>query len=186
MTVDARVQKSTTAIVKAGLVLLNENKDATLTDVAKKAGVGRATLYRLFKNKEELVMAITKHCLAEYEQATLSIEQEAKSALHALELLFHCAMPLTLEFQFIDRLDYFIEISPELKALEQAHKVEMYELIAEIRAEVNIADNLSDVWLYNFIEGLFYAGWLQQTEDNCSAEQAAQLAYYSFSKAVLG
>lgn len=184
MPVDARIEKSTQSILKAGLELLNENKDAKLTDVAIKAGVGRATLYRLFKNKEDLVTAITQYCLEEYDKATNTIEAEAKSAMHALQLLFHYAIPLTSEFKFLTHLEYFIEISPELQAIEVQHKTEMYELIHEIIAEVNIDNMFTATWLYNFIEGLFYAGFLQQTEENSSAEQAAELAFHCFEKSI--
>ena len=107
MNADARIIKSTESILNAGLALLTKNKDTKLTDVAIAAGVGRATLYRLFKNKDDLVVAIASHCLNEYEIATQSIEKDAKSAMHAMELLFHCSMPLTLEFQFWSKLDYF-------------------------------------------------------------------------------
>lgn len=184
MPVDARIEKSTQLILKAGLELLNENKDAKLTDVAIKAGVGRATLYRLFKNKEDLVTAITQYCLEEYDKATSSIEAEAKSAMHALELLFHYAMPLTLEFKFLTNLEYFTEISPELREIELQQKNEMYELIDEVITEVNADSILTATWLYNFIEGLFYAGFLQQTEENNSAQHAAELAFHCFEKVI--
>ena len=184
MTTDARIKKSTKAILRAGLELLTVNKDAKLTDVASKAGVGRATLYRLFKNKDDLVLAITHYCIDEYELATQHIEKQAKSALHAIELYIHATMPLTLEFQFLISLDYFVDISPEFKKIEQQHKAEMIELIEEIKKEVPVNKKLTNSWLYNVLEGLFFAGWLQQTADSCSAEQAAELAYYSFKKVI--
>ena len=182
MNLDARIKKSTESILQAGLELLTENKDAKLTEVAAHAGVGRATLYRLFKNKEDLVMAITLHCFSEYEKATHSIEREAKSALHAIELLFHYAMPLTLEFQFLTNLDYFIEISTDIKLIEQQHKAEMTELVEHVKREQKVIDKLTTSWLLNYIDGLFFTGWLQQTQESYTAEQAAELAYYCFEK----
>ena len=46
---DARIKRSRTAIIEAGLECLNQNNEASLTDIANQAGVGRATLYRLFE-----------------------------------------------------------------------------------------------------------------------------------------
>ena len=184
MNVDARIKKSTESILRAGLALLNENKDAKLTDVASQAGVGRATLYRLFKNKEDLVTAITHHCLDEYDRATASIEREATSAMHAMELLFQYAMPLTQEYKFLSDLEHFIEINPELKQIDAEHKAEMLELIDEIRKEVKPDQKLSSAWLNHYVDGLFYAGWLQQTEEGVSSQQAAELAYFCFEKTV--
>lgn len=184
MAPDARITKSTNLLIKAGLALLNDNKDTKLTDIATHAGVGRATLYRLFSNKNELILAITQHCLEKYQQATLCIEQEAKSAMHALELLFIHAMPLTLEFKFLSNLDYFIDIGPEIKQTELQYKMEMMKLIDDIIKDVSVSKTLPASWLFNLIEGLFYAGWLQQIEDNYSPEQAAELAFYCFKKAI--
>ena len=184
MTLDARIKKSTEAILRAGLELLNKNKDATLTDVATQAGVGRATLYRLFKNKDDLVMAIALYCHEEYEKATQPIEKQAKSAMHAMELLFHYAMPLTLEFQFLSKLDYFLQSHPAMEQIEKQYKAEMVELIEEVRKEIKIDKQLPTSWLLNLVEGLFYAGWLQQTLEDFSAKQAADLAYSCFKKSI--
>jgi len=184
MNLDARVKKSTESILRAGLELLNDNKDAKLTDVAIQAGVGRATLYRLFNNKDDLVMAITLYCLEEYEKATQPIGQKAKSAIHAMELLFHYAMPLTLEFQFLSKLDIFVLSNPKIEQIEKQHIAEMTELIEKVRKERIIDKRLPTSWLLNLVEGLFYAGWLQQSIENYSPEQAAELAYYSFQKSI--
>lgn len=184
MNTDARIIKSTESILNAGLELLTKNKDTKLTDVAVAAGVGRATLYRLFKNKDDLVLAIASHCLDKYEVATQPIEQKAKSALHAMELLFHYTMPLTLEFQFLSKLDYFLESNPAIDQINKQYKNEMVELIEEIRQEIKIDNKIPNSWLFNLVDGLFYAGWVQQTEEGCTANQAAELAYSCFEKSV--
>jgi AcrR family transcriptional regulator len=43
---------------------------ATVPQVAERAGVGKATVYRSYPTKEELVEAIARHRLAELEQST--------------------------------------------------------------------------------------------------------------------
>ena len=184
MPVDARIRKSTESILRAGLELLNENKDAKLTDVAIQAGVGRATLYRLFKNKDDLVVAITQYCFDEFEKAIQPIEEEAKSAIHAIELLFHYTMPLTLESNFLSKIDYFLNSHPDIEKIEKLYRAKMLLLIEEVSKEIVIDKQLSPSWLLNLIEGLFYAGWLQQTSENFSSEQAATLAYLCFSKSI--
>lgn len=184
MSIDARIKKSTESILRAGLELLNKNKDAKLTDVAKKAGVGRATLYRLFKNKDDLVIAIAMFCLEEYENAIKPIEKEAKSAMHAMELLFHYTMPLTLEFQYLSNASYFLQSNPEMAQIEKQYKAEMMELMEKVSKEIKLDERLPISWLPNLVEGLFYTGWLQQTAENYTAKKAAELAYFCFSKSI--
>ena len=60
---DARTVKSQQALIQSGLILLNKNKGISLSDIAKEANVGRATLYRLYDSKEALVEAIAVWCL---------------------------------------------------------------------------------------------------------------------------
>ncbi len=182
--VDARIKKSSLALVLAGLKLINKNKEISLRDIATEAGVGRATLYRLFANKEELIQAIAIHCLNVYEEVTKPIETNATSALHAFELLFDLAMPLTEEFQFLVNLDYFANEIPEVKAIIEKQEAEMLELIKIAKEAGSLDKKLPDSWVSNFIEGLFYTGWIQQKEHHRPAAESAKFAFQCFKKAV--
>ena len=114
---DARTLKSQQALIQAGLKLLNKNNEITLSDVAKEAGVGRATLYRLYENKEALVEAISLYCLQTFEEITQPIEKKAKSCLHAFDMMFELIMPFTEESQFLAGLEYFSEFSPKIEKI---------------------------------------------------------------------
>ncbi|REL30102.1 TetR/AcrR family transcriptional regulator [Thalassotalea euphylliae] len=182
--VDARIVKSQQALVLAGLTLINKNKEISLSDIAKSAGVGRATLYRLYTSKEALIEAIALHCLQVFEQATQPIEAQATSAMHAFELLFSLAMPLTAELQFLMTLDYFADDIPEVNRIIAEQDQELWDLIEQAKQAGELDNSLPTSWVLNLIEGLFYAGWVQQEEYQASAAQAASLAFRSFSKAV--
>ena len=69
---DARRNRD--AIVAAALEALTESPDASLNAIAKRAGVGNATLYRHFETREELVLAV-------YQQEVRSLVQSADSLL---------------------------------------------------------------------------------------------------------
>ena len=56
---DARRNRD--AIVAAALEALTESPDASLNAIAKRAGVGNATLYRHFQTREDLVLAVYRH-----------------------------------------------------------------------------------------------------------------------------
>ena len=182
--VDARIVKSQQALVLAGLKLINKNKEISLSDVAKEAGVGRATLYRLYSSKEALIEAIALHCLNAFEVATNPIEQLATSTMHAFELLFELTMPLTDESQFLMSLDYFADDIPQVNDIIAKQDEELWDLIEEAKQAGQLEKSLPSSWVLNLIEGLYYAGWVQQQEYQASAKQAAALAFQSFSRAV--
>jgi AcrR family transcriptional regulator len=69
---DARRNRD--AIVAAALEALTESPDASLNAIAKRAGVGNATLYRHFQTREELVLAV-------YQQEVRNLVQSADSLL---------------------------------------------------------------------------------------------------------
>ena len=69
---DARRNRD--AIVAAALEALTESPDASLNAIAKRAGVGNATLYRHFQTREELVLAV-------YHQEVSGLVQSADSLL---------------------------------------------------------------------------------------------------------
>lgn len=72
--------------------------DVGVADIAKRAGVGTATIFRRFPTKEELVLAVL-HMRLEEVMAGLREIARRPASLDAL----YAAMELTLEFQIADR-----------------------------------------------------------------------------------
>jgi AcrR family transcriptional regulator len=181
---DARAKRSQNALLKAGLELLNTNTEATLSDIATHAGVGRTTLYRQYETREKLITAIAIYCLESIDEATAPIEQNAKNAMDAIRLLFELAMPLTQEFQFLLNLDQLIENEPDIASIHEKQNREIVEIIEYGKKKGEIDKTIPTSWMVNLIEGMFYIGWRQQYELGFSAEETAKLAFNTFSKGV--
>ena len=182
--VDARTVKSQHALIQAGLKLLNKNKEITLSDIAKEAGVGRATLYRLYENKEALVEAIALFCLQKFEDATQPIEQSAKTYLHAFEMMFELLMPFVDELQFLTDLEYFSEYSPEIERIIAKQDQELRRVIDEGKSHGEFDNSLPTSWLLDYIDALFYTGWCQQKQHGGTPKQASRLAFECFKRTV--
>jgi len=178
---DARAKRSQQSLLRAGLELLNTNGEASLSDIANHAGVGRTTLYRQYETREKLISAIAIYCLETIEEASAPIESQAKSAMEAIRLLFEQLMPLTQEFQFLLNLEQLVENDPEVTAINKKQKQEMIELLEYGKTHGEFNSSLPNAWLLNLIESLFYIGWLQQKNEGASAQEAAKLAFVSFS-----
>jgi AcrR family transcriptional regulator len=173
---DARIQRSSTAIVQAAMIALNQNPDAALKDIAQQAGVGRATLYRLFASKECLIEAIVDQCLTTFDIKTKHIETQARSVKNAIELLFEAILPLHHELQFLINVNEASIKSPELQLRIQAQQNEMIQLIESGKNEGCVAKHLPTLWVVNLIDGILYSAWSMQKDHEYTDEQLVELS----------
>jgi AcrR family transcriptional regulator len=71
-------QRNRDAIVAAALQALTESPDTSLNAIARRAGVGNATVYRHFQTREELVLAVYQHEVRQLVQsADLLLQEQA-------------------------------------------------------------------------------------------------------------
>ncbi|MGW1933756.1 TetR/AcrR family transcriptional regulator [Streptomyces sp. NPDC001919] len=73
-----------TQVLHAAAALLSRKATATMDEVARSAGIGRATLHRHFAGRDALVRALEEHGLQEIEAALERAEPEAGSADEAV------------------------------------------------------------------------------------------------------
>jgi AcrR family transcriptional regulator len=85
----ADAKRSIAAILDAGLACFSRNADASLTDVARGAGVGRVTLYRHFPSREGLIDAVLAHAISRADTALEAVAVDNGPAPEALSRLIH-------------------------------------------------------------------------------------------------
>ena len=91
----ADAQRNYDAIVEAALdVFVEQGTQGSLDDIARRAGVANATLYRRFPTREDLLVAALRHRLAELDEIAdrLSASEDPGAALE--EWFFHVATHL--------------------------------------------------------------------------------------------
>ncbi len=178
--IDLRIQKSQAAIIKAGMQLLSKNSEASLSDIAREAEVGRTTLYRLYDTKEQLIKAIAMHCLEAFDKATEQVESEAKSGLHAFHLMFKAIFPLSAEMEFLMKLGDLEADDPEIAAIYQRQTSDIAELVEYAKAEGSLSKDTSTAWIVNLVDGLLYTAWLTKNESPMDNDALADLAFHTF------
>lgn len=73
----SRKDRTTTAILEAASrVLARQGQSATINDVAVEAGIGRATVYRYFETREQLVSALWEAALSEVDEHLVAAQLE--------------------------------------------------------------------------------------------------------------
>lgn len=70
----ADAMRNITAILDAAAQRLSRDPDASMTDIATAAGVGRVTVYAHFAGRAELVDAVTARAVAEGDAALASVD----------------------------------------------------------------------------------------------------------------
>lgn len=181
---DARKQRSLKAITQAGLKLLAHNDETTLVDVAKEAGVGRATVYRAFANKNELVRAVAIYCLERIDEVNIQVEQQATSVLDAIRLILVNTLPLTEEFAFLAKVGTLCAEDEQIKAHIAAQDETMLQLFRDGMTTGEIAAKFDESWLVLFFEGLAWSAIRGIVEGKIAVEDAADFAFESFKNGV--
>ncbi len=173
--IDARVEKSRNALIQVGLELLLQKPDASLSEIAEQAGVGRTTLYRQFNSRDELIQAIALRCLQELDEATAGIAARSKSYTQVIELLFVDAMTLPDRLRFLTTFWAAAERDPAIRQHEKQKIREMSEVIEHAKKEGSIDPEMPTDWIADLIDGLLQVSWKLVEDSGYSPEQAAKL-----------
>src|SRR5437764_5414581 len=81
----ADAERSIASILTAALEALAGDPDASMAEIARGAGVVRATIYAHFPTRESLLDAVMEHAVSQVAQAMREAEPERGTAKEALE-----------------------------------------------------------------------------------------------------
>lgn len=169
------------AILNSAFDVLSQNLGASLADVAKQAGVGRATLHRHFASRDDLMVALAKQAMAELNEAVDAATANALSYGEGLRLTLHAVLPLAHRQMFLanETVD-----DPSLKALYAQDRAELTIAIDMAKNEGRLDQNVPTAWIATAFDHLVYAGWGMVIAGELTAKQAADLAWRTLTKGV--
>lgn len=81
----ADAERSIAAILDAALEALASDPDSSMAEIARRAGVVRATIYMHFPTRESLLDAVMERAVADVAEATRSAEPQRGEPVEALE-----------------------------------------------------------------------------------------------------
>jgi AcrR family transcriptional regulator len=163
------------AIVSAAFEMLVDNPAASLGEIAKRAGVGRATLHRHFSNREALILALTHAAIEEMDLAVDTACDGATTSSNALYLCLEALVPLGDRYRFLasEPLDDHPDIASEFDRQDR----EMLELVEEAKQEGLFDLSIPPRWIVTCFEHLLYAAWESVTKQVSTPSQATELAW---------
>ena len=173
---DPRANRSRQALLNAGIEVFLINPNASLTEVAAIAGVGRATLYRHFETREQLIQELARESLTLTDKATEPLKAKNLKGRAAIEALLHAVMPLANRFHFLLSLWSIAENDPEVTGIYNRQLAELAQLVEQGKQAGEINTNLTTTWIVTMIDSLIYAGWYLVRAKECDATEAAESA----------
>ncbi|MEO0548710.1 MAG: helix-turn-helix domain-containing protein [Pseudomonadota bacterium] len=163
------------AIIEAAFAVFSRDPSASLSEVADRAGVGRATLHRYFSSREDLIRALAKTAIEEMDTAVEDACKDAASFSEVVRLSLIALVPLGDRYAFLEH--EALEDDPELEAAFTEEKHETTKMVESAKQEGLFDEAIPTSWIVQAYDGLLYAGWESVRTGEATAVQAADLAW---------
>ena len=163
------------AIIEAAFQVFSRDSGASLADIAGHAGVGRATLHRHFRGREDLMIALARTAMRELDEASDAATRDATSYSDALRQTLHALVPLADRLWFLAHKP--VEHDPDVAAAHRRQMQDLAEAIDAAKAEGLFAADLPTSWIAQAYDHLLYAAWESVRAGEATPAQAAALAW---------
>ncbi len=161
------------AIIAAAVAVLNANVGASMSEIAIRAGVGRATLHRHFSSKDELVAAIAVDCMDELENAIAERLERRMPALDRLRVMLEASIPLGDRFAFLTSQ---MGGTTSSHARYQAELDWVERLVDRLKTERVVAPDVPTAWLVAQIDQVIWTAWREISAGRLAPRDAPELA----------
>lgn len=146
------------AILDAAAEVFSQNPGASLQEIADRAGVGRATLYRYFPTREALMRELALEALSQTDEVTAPIREQALTAKAALEAVIAAVIPLGDRFHFLSS-EWAVGQDPDVVSIYARQLRELAETVEQAKTEGAIATDIPTRWVVSAIDTLIYTAW---------------------------
>lgn len=139
-------------ILDAAVDVLAVHPSASLAEVASRAGLGRATLYRHFDSREALRLAIREEALARAAEALSEARVEDRPVREAIREAAALLVPLGMRFRIL--LAEGADTDPEFLAARDRVLQPLSGLVARGVADGELRPDVSPAWVGMVLAGL--------------------------------
>ena len=163
-------------LLDAAIAVLVDNPSASLSEVVKKAGVGRATLYRYFSTREALVKEIALLAIKQTDEAIAPIVTKQLSSQETLREMLEVIVPLGDRFHFL-MSESSAYNDPEVTQAYNRQLSDLNTLVEGLKQEGVVALDISNAWTVAAIDSLIWAAWYSVQTGYVAPKEAASLVY---------
>ena len=108
--------RSVHAILEAALDALSRDPDASMAEIARRAGVVRATIYAHFPTRDALLDAVMEHAVAQVAEGTAAAEPTRGEPVEALERVVRAS------WRRLDLFHALLAINTARLSVEELHR----------------------------------------------------------------
>ncbi len=146
-------------IIQAAVLLLEENKNCSLEEIATKAGVSRRTLHRYFDGREELIIAVFETLADKYYSGILEIIDKEKPILETIKDLFSYDLKMfsshnTVYYLYESFKDKYKFKDEDIEKVE----AEYLRLFSKLCKEKHCNKKLNAQWINAYFDSIIHLG----------------------------
>ena len=152
-----------------------------MSAIASAAGIGRATLYRHFAGREELVRELSLEAIRSCDEAMAPVFANWTDSRVALLGILEALIGVGDRFHFLavegGQLDD-AELSEQIERQER----ELAEFVSYAKDEGLFTAELPTAWIVAVIDALVWAGWQTVAEGSIATRDVAGLAFRTITR----
>ena len=162
------------AILDKSIPHLAQYPGASMQELAKAIGIGRATLYRHFENRDALLQAIAINALEETTAAVNAALDRSQPAMAQLHTAITAMIPFADKFSFLTTHSSSLS-DTRSEQLYAAQLNFVSDLINQAKQQGDIAADVPTAWVVASIDMLIYAAWQTVEQGDVARNEAANL-----------
>ncbi len=144
----ADFERNLQRIVDAATTVLGDDTSASMSEIARASGLGRATLYRHFPTRDDLLVAILRRAFEHAEEAIAAAEPQRGSASKALGRVIDALAVIGDRYRVIstaNSVDHLLDAELMQRAIDVFEPVKV--LVERGQREGSVRDDLAPQWL---------------------------------------
>ncbi|TDC87833.1 TetR/AcrR family transcriptional regulator [Nonomuraea deserti] len=153
----ADAERNIVAIIAAATESFARDPDASMTDIAKAAGLGRVTLYAHFPSREQLLRTVLAETIAESTRIIEAASPAEGPPAEALARMIRSCWPLLSRFGSLHAAAQRALPADEVRRRHDRPMAHVERLVARGRAEGAFRTDLPVEWLVTTVYTLLHA-----------------------------
>lgn len=168
-------------LIQAALTVLAKKPRASMDDIAEAAQVGRATLFRHFRSRKELMRELNLEAERRYEAAVRPILEKDLDARETLKLIVAALIPIGDGFHFLN-YEPFHTGDPIIDGVYQRQMQDWKKLVEKLKSEGVIAPDAPTAWAASILEAMIFTTWNSIHDGDIAPNSAPELVVRTFLK----
>jgi AcrR family transcriptional regulator len=155
----SKMKKTKENIIQVAVLLLEEDKNCSLEQIATKAGVSRRTLHRYFDGKEELIIAVFETLADKYYKGVLEIIGVEKPIVETVKSLLSYDLKMfsshsTVYYLYENFKDKYKFEEEDIEKVEE----EFLRVFSKLTEKGHCNQSVDNQWINAYFDSLIHLG----------------------------